>query len=76
MTNFLMRIGACGIWWLSAICVQRAVTETNGNVAVVALAVAILLAGSGLGLWRGSAVESGPDAAALRRSAMRAEGRQ
>jgi hypothetical protein len=73
MTNFAMKVLACGIWWLSAICVQRAVTETNGNIAVIALAAAILLAGSGLGLWRGSSSESGPDAAALRRSALRAE---
>jgi hypothetical protein len=71
-----MKVIACGIWWLSAICVQRAVTETNGNIAVIALAVAVLLLGSGLGLWRGSAVQSGPDAAALRRSAYRWEGRQ
>lgn len=74
MTTWLMRLAACAVWWAAAACGVMAARETSGGIGVLTFATGVLLMGSGIGLWRGSA-DAGPDleAEAMRRSARRAE---
>jgi hypothetical protein len=74
MTMWVMRLLALGFWATAAACLYQGALETSRVIALVAFATAFLLAGAGVGLWKGSAVES--DAELMRRAAVRADGEQ
>jgi hypothetical protein len=68
-----MRLLALIAWTGAACCAMGAWRDEHNGVQFVALSMAFLLCGAGVGMWKGSN-ESAGDADAMRRSALRAEG--
>jgi hypothetical protein len=72
MTIF-MRLLALIAWTGAACCAMGAWRDEHNGVQFVALSMAVLLTGAGVGMWKGSN-EPADDADVMRRSALRAEG--